>query len=148
MVDRFEKFSFAVSEITRYLHKITTDEMEKYGLKGPYSVYFTTMYRFPEGITSAKLAEHCIKDKADVSRAVSVLEDKGLVKRIGTNNNLYRANIVLTDEGRKLAEQINEKAKSAVEFAGKDLTEENRKIFYESLELIITNLQILSKEGI
>ena len=55
MVDRFERFSFAVFEISRYWHKITANEMEKYGLKGPHSVYLTAMYRYPDGITAPQL---------------------------------------------------------------------------------------------
>lgn len=56
--------------------------------------------------------------------------------------------ITLTDAGRKLAESINEKAKAAVEFASRGLPDEKREIFYEALELISNNLQILSKEGL
>ncbi len=148
MVDRFEKFSFAISEIYRYWHKLAAEAMEKRGLKGPYAVYFTTMYRFPEGITAAALSEQCSRDKADVSRAVSLLEKKGLIIKITANNNPYRARLKLTEEGKKLAEYINEKAKIAVEKGGKGLSAEHREIFYSSLELICKNLQTLTEKGL
>lgn len=144
MIDRFEKFSAAISEIQRHWHRIAADEMEKYGLKGPYAVYFTTLSRFKDGITSVKLAELCSRDKADVSRAVGLLEKKGLVDKKGD----YRANVCLTAKGKELATVINEKAKTAVEYVGKDLGDKNREIFYECLEKIAANLQILSKEGL
>lgn len=147
MVDRFEKFSAAISEIHRHWHRIAADEMEKYGLKGPYAVYFTTLFRHTDGITSVKLAELCGKDKADVSRALNILEKKELVKKVGVKN-LYRASVMLTEKGRELAKQINDKAKSAVEYVGKDLGDKNREIFYACLEKITANLQILSKEGL
>ena len=54
MLNRFERFSLAISEIYRYWHKIAADEMEKYGLKGPYAVYLTAMYRYKDGITSTQ----------------------------------------------------------------------------------------------
>ena len=148
MIDRFEKFSCAISEVTRCWHKIAADEMEKHGLKGPYAIYFTTMYHNRDGITAARLAEYCGKDKADVSRAISVMHKKGLVERERTTETFYRAKLVLTDKGRSLAEIVNNKAGAAVEFAGRELTEENRKIFYDSLDSIITNLKVLSKNGI
>jgi len=85
MIDRFERFSFAISEISHYWHKIATDEMGKYGLKGVHALYLTAMHRHPEGITSAQLCEECGKDKADVSRCVSLMEKKGLVIREGVN---------------------------------------------------------------
>lgn len=148
MVDRFERFSFAVSEMSYYWHKITADEMKKHGLKGPYVIYFTTMYRFPEGITAAKLGELCSRDKSDVSRAISILEKKGLVVKESVNQNLYRALLKLTDEGLKLAELINQKAKKAVEYSSQGLSEEHREIFYSTLELICSNLQTLSQKGL
>lgn len=148
MIDRFEKFSSAISEISRYWHKLASDEMEKFGLKGPHAVYFTTMYQYPDGITAVKLAEISSRDKADVSRAVAQFEKKGFVKKIIVNKNHYRAPLKLTEAGRQLAERINEKAKLAVELAGKGLSEEDRNTFYQALGLICSNLRTLAEEGL
>ena len=35
MVDRFERFSLAISEISKYWHLLAAEEMEKYSLKAP-----------------------------------------------------------------------------------------------------------------
>jgi len=148
MVDRFEKFSFAISEISRYWHKLAAEEMEKYGLKGPYAVYLTTMYRYKEGITAANLAEMCSRDKSDVSRAIALMEKNDLVVKISVNQNFYRAPLKLTDKGREIAEYIIEKAKAAVEIGGKGISEENREIFYNSLQTICSNLQELTQKGL
>ncbi|MBQ6803688.1 MAG: hypothetical protein IJP04_03430 [Clostridia bacterium] len=148
MIDRFERFSFAISEISRQWHKIAADELEKYHLKGPYATYFTTLYRFPEGIPSARLSELCGRDKSDVSRAVAGLEKQGLVAKEGVGGNFYRAKLRLTEEGKKVAEHINDRARIAVELGGNGLTDEEREIFYHALELIVTNLQALSREGL
>ena len=148
MVERFERFLFTISEISRSWHKIAADEMEKYDLKGPHAIYLPTMYRYEEGITAARLSELCGKDKSDVSRMMNIMEKKGLVKKEGVNQNLYRALLKLTDEGKVAAEHVRERASLAVEIAGKDLTEEKREIFYESLETIASNLKELSKEGL
>lgn len=148
MVSRFERFSFCISEITKHWHRIAADEMEKYGLKGPYSVYFTAMNRFDEGITAARLAEICSRDKADVSRAVTLMEKKGLLTKKEVNNNRYNALLFLTDEGKNVADKIIKKASYAVEQGGRGLSDEQRNIFYTSLETICSNLQSLSKEGL
>lgn len=148
MVDRFERFSFAISEISRCWHKLTSDEMEKYGLKGPHSVYLLTMYRSPEGLTAPQLCELCGKDKADVSRMMSIMEKKGLVVKEGVHQNRYGGVFKLTEEGKVAAEFVRRRAGLAVEIAGKDLTEESREIFYEALESIVLNLRGLSKEGL
>lgn len=148
MVDRFERFSYAISEISKHWHKLTAEEMEKYGLKGTHSVYLLTMAKYPEGITAPQICELCSRDKADVSRMMSIMEEKGLVIKEGGHQNRYRGVFKLTEEGQKIVEHVRLRASRAVEIAGKDLTEEKRDIFYESLESIVTNLRELSKDGI
>lgn len=148
MINRFERFSLAIFEISRYWHKLAAEEMSKYGLKGPHATYLTTMYRYPEGITVPQLCELCGKDKSDASRMLSLLEQKGLVKKQVVDGSLYRGLLILTDEGKAAASCVCDRAGRAVEMAGKDLTEETREIFYQSLESITSNLRMLSKEGI
>lgn len=148
MVDRFERFSFAISEISRYWHKITAEEMGKYGLKGPHSVYLTAMYRYPDGITAPQLCELCGKDKSDVSRAMSLMEQKGLVRKEGIYQNRYGGAFKLTEEGMTAAEQVRQRASLAVQIAGEDLSDENRAVFYDSLEKIASKLREISKEGL
>lgn len=148
MVDRFERFSYAISEISRCWHRIAGEEMKEYQLKGSYSVYFTTMYRYPAGLTATQLSELCSRDKADVSRAMALLEKKGLVARNEPEGKAYRVRITLTDQGRELAEHISVKAKNAVERASYGLSDEKRMVFYEALELITGNLQNICKDGI
>ena len=148
MIDRFERFSLAISEISRYWHKITSAEMEKYGLKGAHSVYLTTMYRFPDGITATQLCEVCGKDKSDVSRMMAIMEKKGLVYKEGIHQNMYKGVFKLTELGREAAEFVNRRARLAVSLAGRDLSEEKRFAMYEAMESIAANLQKLSVEGL
>lgn len=145
MVERFERFSVAIADISRYWHKIAAEEMEKHGLKGSHSIYLTTLYRCPEGITATRLCELCGRDKAEVSRTVSVMEKKGLIRREGSS---YRALLTLTAKGTEAAEHVRSRAALAVELAGKGLTEEQRATFYYALELINRNLQQLSEAGL
>ena len=146
MFDRFERFSFAIMSISRYWHKIVSDEMEKYGLKGPYAIYLVALLKYSDGITAARLGELCGKDKSDVSRMMNVMENKGLVYKEGSNR--YRALIKLTDEGKNAAKHVQGRAKIAVDIAGRELTENDREIFYNSLERIATNLQTISEDGL
>ena len=148
MIDRFERFSFAISEISRCWHRIASDVMQSHGLKGPYAVYFTALYRFPQGITAVQLGEICSRDKADVSRAMQSMEKLGLILRDNSEQKSYRSLLKLTETGIALAKTINEKAIIAVEAASKGLSAEKRAIFYEALELITGNLQIISKTGL
>ncbi len=148
MIDRFEKFSSFIFDISRHWHKIAAKEMDKYGLKGGHALYLTTLHHFPEGITAATLSELCSKDKADVSRAVSFLEGKGMVTRDDVNMNSYRALIRLTDAGRTASENISERAKIAVELGSRGVPDSKREIFYEVLSETSENLAKLSEDGL
>lgn len=148
MMDRFERFSVVISEISRYWHKITAAEMEKYGLKGTHSVYLAAMARYPEGVTAGQICEMCCKDKSDVSRMMAIMEKKGLVMKEGVYQNLYKGVFRLTEEGKAAAEYVNRRASLAVAIAGKDLTDETRAIMYEALEAIAGNLRDISDSGL
>ena len=148
LINRFEKFSLSISEIFRYWHRLAADELKKYGLKGPHVIYFTTLYRYENGVTGPRLCELCGKDKSDVSRMISIMEEKGLVKKESEGKSLYRGKIKLTDEGKEVAEHINKRAALAVELAGKGLSEEDRAVFYSALETITNNLKKISEKGL
>ena len=145
MITRFERFSYAISEISRHWHRIAAQEMGKHGLKAPHSVYLLALARWEAGMTAAQLAQDCGKDKADVSRMVTILEEKGLVCREGAS---YRANLRLTEAGMEAARQVQTRAAKAVELGGEGITRENRETFYAVLELIAKNLRTISDDGL
>lgn len=147
MVERFERFLYDIATIDRYWHKIANEEMEKYGLKGPYAIYFTTLHQYPEGVTAARLAELCNRNKADVSRAMATMEEKELIVRTSSTTNSYRAQILLTPSGKKLALEICSKVMTTVTVGGEGLTEEEKISLYHSLEIIADNLQKISNEN-
>ena len=130
MLRRFEEFASAVSGIFRCIQKIEREEMVRYGLKGPYTQYLVAMDRCPEGVTAAQLCELCDKDKAAVSRALSEMEQRGLVIRECANDTSYRALLRLTEAGKSAAHYVCERATLAVELAG------NAEIILLSLPLI------------
>lgn len=148
MIDRFVQFTAAISSIYRFIQKIERDEMEKYGLKGAFAQYLLAMERHPEGITAAALCEVCDKDKAAVSRILVEMETKGLTARATPGDSQYRARMTLTPAGREAAEYVRHKAALAAEIAGKELSEEDRKNFYLTLENLAGNIRAISQQGL
>lgn len=148
MVDRFERFSLGISEISKYWHKLAADEMEKYGLKGNHSVYLITMDKYPEGLTASELCRLCSRDKADVSRMMSIMEKNGLVSKDGASNGSYKGTFRLTSQGKKAVDCVRERINLAVYHAGKGVSDEKREIFYEALDSFAVNLKKLSEEGL
>ena len=148
MLNRFEQFTSAISALCRDVQKIERDEMEKQGLRGAFAQYLLAISRYPEGITASALCEVCDKDKAAVSRIIGEMESKGLLQKINDGTSQYRARISLTPAGEKAAAFVRERASAAVELAGSGLSDEDRKAFYKTLELISENLQDICKKGI
>ena len=73
MLERFERFSCAMFEISRCWHKIAAEEMEKFGLRGPHVLYLIMLLRSEQPMTAARLSEVSGRDKADVSRAITMM---------------------------------------------------------------------------
>lgn len=148
MIDRFGRFSLAIFEISKHWHKIASDALAVYGLKSSHALYLTTIYKHPDGISIPQLCEECGKDKSDASRMISILEEKGFVKKQEVNGSRYRGVLVLTGEGKTIARQVSDLASRMVEAASQELTDEMRESLYKSLDSITANLRKISKEGI
>ena len=148
MIDRYEKFTFFIEEVGKLLHKISSDKMEQLGLKGSHALYLIMIEDSEGGITSAALSERCGRDKADVSRAINTMIKKGLVTKGDSSSTNYRAPITLTESGKCAVAKLRETAKSAVVYASRNVSEDDRRRFYETLEAIYANLCTMSKSGI
>ena len=148
MENRYALFSLSISSLYHDIQKIERVEMAKFGLKGPHAQCLLAMSRYPQGVTSARLCEICEKDKAAISRAVTELEQAGMITRRERNGNRYRAELLLTGQGRLAAAAVSEKARMAVEQAGKGLDEDKRAIFYQALTLIAGNLHNICRDGL
>jgi DNA-binding MarR family transcriptional regulator len=143
-MSRFERFSVSIFGIAHYWNRIATEEMREHGLKGTYALYLLTLFSAGEDITAARLCELTQRDKADVSRAVSLFQEKGFVEAYGENR--YRAPIKLTAKGKRIALKVRQKADSALKTAGEGLSEEMRLNMYKSLEIISKNLREMCDE--
>lgn len=148
MLGRYELFSASIFRLYRDIQRLQREEMEKYGLKGALAHYLTILVRFPEGVTAARLGEICDKDKAAISRAVAEMEQKGLLRRQLSGDSGYRALLVLTEEGKVAADYVARRAEKAVEAAGGELTEEERRVMYTALGQVADKLHAISLQGL
>ena len=148
MITRYELFSSSVNSLSRDIQSIERTEMAKFGLKGPHAQCLLAILRHPLGVTSAQLCELCAKDKAAISRTVAELEKARMIRREGRNGNIYRAALLLTEQGRAAADAVSRRAKVAVESAGEGLTDAQREVFYHVLSIISGNLHTMCKNGL
>ncbi|MBR6524956.1 MAG: MarR family transcriptional regulator [Clostridia bacterium] len=145
MISRYEQFTFYVSGIHRNIQRIERMVMDQRGYRGAYAQYLAAMLRHPQGVTAAQLCELCEKDKAAVSRAMSEMIEKGLVRREGVNG--YRALLFLTEDGQKAAAHVRTQAEVAVGAAGKCLSDAEREALYQALDRLYHNLSDIAENG-
>ena len=148
MVDRYVKFSLAIAAINRYIQKIEKNAMHQYGLKGSHAQCIVALLSRPDGVTAAELCKFTDKDKAAVSRTVAELVSRGYVNRAGEGENMYRANLTLTESGKKLGDEIAMLVNKAVTQADLGIGEKELEAFYETLALFTTNLLDITKKGL
>jgi DNA-binding MarR family transcriptional regulator len=143
MDKRFENFTISVLKLYKLIQKIKLFEMKEYGLK---AIHVMCIYYISQGegnITAGELTKFSLEDKAAISRALALLRDNGYVTYDSTK---YSSPIILTDEGKKIAEHVAEAAKSAVNAGGRELTDEQRTVFYYALDSIAKNLDKYYRE--
>lgn len=143
MIQRFVQFTAVISSIYKSIQKVERQEMERFGLRGPHVQCLVAVSRHPEGIAAARLCEICEKDKASVSRSVTALEEKGLLRREPG----YRGKLTLTPQGQEVTACICRTAQNVVEAVSLDFDEEQRAAFYGALERVADNLQNMCIEG-
>ena len=54
LIDRFERFTFAIFTLHHSWNRIATEEMKRHGMKGAYAIYLVTIANAEEPMTAAK----------------------------------------------------------------------------------------------
>ena len=137
MENRFEKFTYLTFKTAKLIQRIKNIEMAEAGLKAVHVMCIYYLNKNKEGLTSKALVELTLEDKAAVSRALSLLKEKGYIEYSGG----YNALITLTDEGKKLAMYIDEKSRIALNNSSYDISEDERETFYTTLKKIENNIE-------
>lgn len=138
MKNVFENFTITILKINKLVHKIKNFEVQEYGLKSIHVMCMYFLSSHPEGLTASELSKLTLEDKAAISRALKVMQEKGF---ISYDNNKYNAEILLTDAGRLVASAISKKMDKAVISGSCDFTNAQRQAFYLQLKTIASNLE-------
>ena len=133
----FENFTVSVLKLNKLVQRIKQFEMREYKLKSVHVMCVYYLNEHPEGLTSTELVKLTLEDKAAISRALKAMQDRGFVTY---DPNKHNAPVRLTDEGKRFAEYILERANKAVEAGSAVLSEDERNLFYKSLGSIAENL--------
>jgi DNA-binding MarR family transcriptional regulator len=140
MQERFQTFTVLITKLNRGIRKIKTEEMAAYDLKSPHVSCLYYLYK-AESLTAKELCDVCEEDKANISRSIEYLESNGYIACHSKTEKRYKSPLALTEKGKKVGEQITKKIDRLLSCAGEGLSEENRRIMYESLTIVCDNLQ-------
>ena len=138
--ERFENFSNLIGAALKSLQRIKNHGMEPYGLGSTHTICLKRLNASEDGLTRTEIAAACDIDKAQVSRMIGELCEKGYVYEASKGKG-YRKKIVLTDNGRLVADDIDAKVRRVLKYVSGDIPSENIIIMYETLETICENLR-------
>ncbi|MBR4072060.1 MAG: winged helix DNA-binding protein [Clostridia bacterium] len=145
MEERFKTFTLLMNGINRSIHKLKTAEMAEYQLKSSHVSCLYYLYK--EEMTAKDLCDICNEDKANISRAVKYLEENGFLESKAKTQKKYLTPIRLTEKGKEVASRLVTKIDNILDAAGNGVSDENRRIMYESLATIAKNLNELCEKN-
>ncbi|MBR2353922.1 MAG: hypothetical protein IKA76_05415 [Clostridia bacterium] len=136
----FETFSGMIGSATKSIEKIKNRKMSEYGLSGTHTICMRRLFDAPEGLTRTELAGYCAVDRAQITRVIGELLEKGYVNEIG-NGSRYRKRCALTERGREITEEINDLVIRIHAHVSGSIPKDQLAIFYETLDEICENLR-------
>jgi len=139
MKNRYKEFTILIGKIGKIIKKLKSEEMKEYGLNSLHVSCIYYLY-IEKSLTSKEISDMCNEDKGAISRALEYLEKNGFITCEDNNKKRYRSQLFLTDKGKDVGEIISNKINNLLEEASRGVTEENRKIMYQTLSLICDNL--------
>lgn len=144
MEERFEIFTVLLNRINRNIRKIKNEEMAKYELRSPHVSCLYYLYISKE-LTSKELCERCEEDKATISRSLEYLETNGYIVCKSDSKKRYNSPFELTERGIRAGKRIADKIAAVLDEISTGISEEDRVIFYRSLNIISENIDKVAK---
>ncbi len=108
----FEIFPVYISDVLKKMHKTQAEALEPHALSAIHAPYMTTLFMHPEGLTMAELSKLLRLDKANTSRAMNELLEKGFAEK--AEDKKKNSVLKLTQRGAEAAAQLAESTKNFI----------------------------------
>jgi DNA-binding MarR family transcriptional regulator len=142
MINRFENFAAYIAQANKYILKIKSQGMERFGLKAAHLMCVYYLGKHEEGLTAGELAEYCMEDKAAISKSLSELKSKEFVVTDNEDGKkVYRSKYFLSPKGKSAFCEIKDTILHITELVAEGLSMEEGAILYRSLERVVNNLK-------
>ena len=143
--NRFELFDISVSVICKSIQKIKSEVMQSYGLKSSHVLFMVQLSEREEGLTASELSQAGHMDKAQISRVVSELTDKGFIRRSADSGQKYKYKLMLTEAGKNITNELERLIDNALEYVSGSIPKTDLEVFYRTLFTISDNLCSLTE---
>lgn len=144
--NRFELFDVSMSLICKSIQKIKSEITQSYGLKSSHVLFMVQLGKREDGLTASELSRAGHMDKAQISRVVSELTDKGFIAKCSGNGQKYKNKFTLTESGKSIASDLNDIIEKAFEYVSGSIPKADLEVFYRTLFTISDNLFSLTEK--
>ena len=139
--DRFEVFYSLIGSATKSIHRLKSKGMLPFGLTSAHTICMRKLFEKKSGVTRTELANLCAVDKAQISRIIGELTEKGyVVEKSGAHAN-YRSKLMLTEQGVNVTKEINDIVIRVNSFVSGDIPDKDIDTFYEVFNKICEGLK-------
>ena len=144
--NRFQLFDVSMSLICKSIQKIKSEIMQSYGLKSSHVLFMVQLGEQEDGLTASELSRAGHMDKAQISRVVSELTDKGYITKCSGTGQKYRNKFKLTEAGRRITKDLDLLIEKAFEYVSGSIPKADLDVFYRTLFTISDKLFSLTEE--
>ncbi len=147
--ERFVPFVLYTERIAKNIKRLADKKMAPYGIRSAHIMCILQLAKSEIGLSSAELSNVCGVDKAFISRITSELMEKNYISRdIGPKQGKYKTKFLLTEEGVKIHQIINDFISQFIKKVSKNTPVRKLEIFYEVLSSIDNELDIIANKEI
>ncbi|MBK5491747.1 MarR family transcriptional regulator [Bacillus sp. TH13] len=94
-----------------------------------------------DGVTQKEISQRSGKDQPNIARMLFALEKKGYIYRIPHETDRRSLRVYLTENGKKLKDELFPPSVEAYKFAFRGLSEEEERQFRKTLDKIYNNVK-------
>jgi len=138
--NRFELFYSLINSASKSIQRIKAEKMKKYRLSAAHTTCLCRLAASgDQGLTQGQLAALEAMDRAQISRVLADLRDRGYVLP-ADHTERYKQHYTLSDSGREIAAEVQSIILDIHRFVSADLPEADIQTFYRTLRVIARNL--------
>lgn len=135
--ENHEEMLMSLHMASQVLLKLRKKELVSFGITPEGNIIMTSIKTLGEKATSAEIARHIFREPNSVSAMLKRMEDKGLVTKVKPEHNSNKRIIILTSEGEKVFQEINNIRNHTLDDITSFMSEEEEKKFTDQLKQLI-----------